>query len=113
MSEWEKFFDGQAPSYKDASFNKNTTAEVNFLLEVFNLPPGSRVLDVGCGVGRHSIELARRGYKVTGIDFSAAMLAEAAKAAKEAGVEVEWLEVDATRFTSPKFFDAAVCLCES
>lgn len=113
MSEWEKFFEGQVPSYKDAAYNKNTTAEVNFLLEVFNLPPGSRVLDVGCGVGRHSIELARRGYKVTGIDFSAAMLAEAAKAAKEAGVEVEWLEVDATRFTSAKLFDAAVCLCES
>src|ERR1051325_2072212 len=54
MSEWERFFEGQVPAYKDASFNKNTTAEVNFLLEVFNLPPGSRVLAVGCGVGRHS-----------------------------------------------------------
>ena len=113
MSEWERFFDDQAPGYKDAPFTKNTVAEVNFLLEAFNLPPGSRVLDVGCGLGRHSIELARRGYKVTGIDFSAAMLEGAAKAAKEAGVEVEWLQVDATRFTSPKFFDAAICLCES
>ncbi len=113
MSEWERFFNDQAPGYKDAPFTKNTVAEINFLLEVFNLPPGSRILDVGCGLGRHSIELARRGYKVTGIDFSAAMLEGAAKAAKEAGVEVEWLQVDATRFTSPKLFDAAICLCES
>jgi len=47
------------------------------LIEEFALKPGAAILDVGCGTGRHSVELAKRGYKVTGIDLSAEMLKEA------------------------------------
>ena len=92
------------------SFTKNTVAEVDFLLEELNLPSGSSILDIGCGTGRHSVELARRGYQVTGVDISFRMLAEAEKAAKEVGVEVEFIHADATRFSSEKLFDAAICL---
>lgn len=111
-NEWEEFFDGHAPVYMDNSFTKNTLEEVDFVLEELGLPPGSRILDVGCGTGRHAVELARRGYQVTGVDISAGMLAEAEKAAREADVEVEWIRADATQFTSDKLFDAAICLCE-
>jgi cyclopropane fatty-acyl-phospholipid synthase-like methyltransferase len=111
-NEWEEFFDGHAPVYMDNSFTKNTMGEVDFVLEEFGLPAGSRILDVGCGTGRHAVELARRGHQVTGVDISSGMLAEAERAAREAGVEVELIHADATRFASDELFDAAICLCE-
>ncbi len=85
---------------------------MDFLLEELELPAGASILDVGCGTGRHAVELARRGYAVTGLDLSAAMLAKAAEAASAAGVEVEWIHSDATRFSLPSNYDGAVCLCE-
>jgi SAM-dependent methyltransferase len=85
---------------------------VDFLLEELAIPPGGSVLDVGCGTGRHAIELARRGYAVTGLDLSSGMLAIAAAKAKAASVHVEWVRADATRFALPEQFDAAICLCE-
>ena len=111
-NEWEEFFDGHAPVYMENSFTKNTLEEVDFVLEELSLPPGSRILDMGCGTGRHTVELARRGYRVTGVDISSGMLAEAEKAAREANVEVELIRADAIQFTSDKLFDAAICLCE-
>ena len=50
---------------------------------------GGSILDVGCGTGRHSIERARRGYAITGLDLSSEMLARAADAARSAGVDVQ------------------------
>ena len=85
---------------------------MDFLVDVLGLEPGMTILDVGCGTGRHSIELARRGYRPTGIDLSAGMLAEAKRNAEEAGVTVEWVESDAKAFTFDQQFDAAICLCE-
>lgn len=111
-STWEAFFDTHAPIYDENEFTKNTVREVDFLLEELSLPPGGSVLDVGCGTGRHSIELAKRGYVVTGLDLSSGMLAKAAEAAKSAAVHVEWVHSDATRFAFPGKFDAAICLCE-
>jgi cyclopropane fatty-acyl-phospholipid synthase-like methyltransferase len=93
-------------------FTENTLAEVDFILEEQKLPPNSHILDMGCGTGRHAVELARRGYRITGVDISSGMLAEANKAAKKAGVRVEWIHADATIFNSSKQFDAAICLCE-
>lgn len=109
---WEVFFDAHAPVYMDNVFTKNTVREVDFLLAEFALPPGASILDVGCGTGRHSIELAKRGYAVTGVDLSAGMLAQAAQAAIVAGVKVNWIQADATQFTLPATFDASICLCE-
>jgi len=109
---WEEFFDGQAPVYMDYCFTKNTLIEVDFLLDELKLPSGSSILDVGCGTGRHAVELARRGYQVTGVDISFGMLAEAEKAARQAGIRIEWIHADATEYTSNRQFDAAICLCE-
>lgn len=109
---WEQFFDAHAPVYGANVFTRNTLAEVDFLLEELALPAGATILDVGCGTGRHAVELARRGYAVTGVDLSAGMLAEAEQAAKAAGVSVEWVQANATTFAFPGRFDAAICLCE-
>ena len=62
---------------------ERTAAEIDFVLAQTALPPGARLLDVGCGPGRHSLELARRGYQVMGIDPSGAMIAAAKRTAKE------------------------------
>lgn len=78
MSTWEEFFDAHAPVYEDNIFTKNTLPEMDLLIEELSLPPGGSILDVGCGTGRHSIELARRGYSVTGLDLSPEMLARPA-----------------------------------
>jgi cyclopropane fatty-acyl-phospholipid synthase-like methyltransferase len=93
-------------------FTADSVRETEFLLEVLDLLAGAAILDVGCGTGRHAVELAKRGFAVTGLDLSAGMLAEAAKAAASAGVEVELIQADATGFTLDRSFDAAICLCE-
>jgi SAM-dependent methyltransferase len=111
-SEWEEFFDGHAPAYMQNVFTRDSAREAAFLDEVLALPDGARLLDIGCGTGRHAVEMARRGYAVTGIDLSAGMLAQAQQAAAQAGVSVEWIKADATRFVCDLPFDAAVCLCE-
>ena len=111
-SSWETFFDQHAEVYNENVFTRNTLEEVDFLVETLGLAPGAAILDVACGTGRHSVELARRGYRMTGLDFSAGMLAKAAEAARAAGVEVEWVRGDATSFSFPRRFDAALCLCE-
>ncbi len=110
--QWEEFFDGHAPKYMENVFTKNTSTEVDFIIRELDLLEGSTILDIGCGTGRHSIELARRGYLLTGVDISSGMLTEAKKAAIQAGVDVEWIRADAARFRSEKQFDAALCLCE-
>jgi ubiquinone/menaquinone biosynthesis C-methylase UbiE len=109
---WREFFDSYAPQYMKESFTADSVREVAFLCEILELPPGATILDVGCGTGRHAVELARRGYAVTGLDLSAGMLAEAAAAAERAGVRVDLVQADATDFSLARTFDAAVCLCE-
>ena len=111
-NEWEIFFDAHAPVYMENSFTKNTKKEVDFILQELKLPPGSNILDIGCGTGRHALELARRGYLVTGVDISSGMLAQAEKEAKKSDVKLELIHADATRFKSNKLFDTAICLCE-
>ncbi len=109
---WETFFDAHAPIYDENVFTKSTLQEVDFLLEELALKPGAAILDVGCGTGRHSVELAKRGYKVTGIDLSAEMLKEAREKAEAAGVNINWIRANATDFKLPGKFDAVICLCE-
>lgn len=109
---WPQFFDAHAAHYDENVFTKNTLAEVDFFLGLFPLAKGARILDVGCGTGRHSIELAKRGYQVTGLDLSSGMLAVAKKKAADANADVEWIQGDATAFELPENYDAALCVCE-
>ncbi len=109
---WRAFFDGHAPSYMQNVFTRNTTDEVAFLVDVLRLPTGARILDLGCGTGRHAVELARLGFRLVGVDLSRGMLRQAQSAAQSASVPIDWIQADATRFAGPASFDAAICLCE-
>ena len=110
MSSWKRFFDAHASRYDENPFTQHTVAEVDFLLALFPIAAGARILDVGCGTGRHAIELAKRGYRVTGVDLSSGMLDVAR--AKAAAFDIEWVEADGRNFTLDRVFDAAICLCE-
>jgi SAM-dependent methyltransferase len=88
---------------------ERTAAEIAFLEEKLALPPDAALLDLACGHGRHAIELARRGYRVTGLDISASHLALAREAAAAEGVTVGWVEADMRDLPSGPF-DAAINL---
>ena len=111
-SEWKTFFDHHAPQYMDEPFVNNTEFEVQFLIEHLQLQPGQWVLDMGCGTGRHAVELAKQGYHIVGADLSTGMLKEAQKAANEASTSVQWVQADATKLALTPQFDAAYCVCE-
>ncbi len=113
MNEWRRFFNRQfAPLYEQEEFTKNTVQEIDFLVQEFGLPPGASILDVGCGTGRHSIGLARKGYRMTGVDISPDMLEIARENATSSGVEIDFVCSDAQSFTVDKSYDGAICLCE-
>ncbi len=99
-------------AYLRYSFTKGTAQEVGFLLELLGLPEGARVLDVGCGPGRHAIELARAGLAVTGVDVSRRFLEIAAEDARSAGVKASFFEVDARQMPFDDEFDAVISICQ-
>jgi SAM-dependent methyltransferase len=101
-------------NYLRYSFTKGTRQEVEFLLDLLDLPEGARVLDVGCGPGRHLIALARAGLSVTGIDVSERLLEIARDAANEAalGGRVALFECDARVMPFGDEFDAVISICQ-
>ncbi|MGQ9731901.1 MAG: SAM-dependent methyltransferase, partial [Candidatus Zipacnadales bacterium] len=72
-------------------------AETETILRLLDLPSGASILDLGCGQGRHVVELARRGYQVTGLDLSRVLLQKAQELAQKMGVGVELVEEDMRR----------------
>ena len=65
---------------------KRAEAQVDFIAQALELPQGARILDLCCAWGRHSIPLAQRGYRVTGLDLSKYHIRLAKQTAKQAGV---------------------------
>lgn len=87
--------------------------EMDALLPLLGIEPGATVLDLCCGVGRHSLELTRRGYRVTGVDRTAAFLRTARERAAAEALPVEWVQADMREFVRPSAFDAAINLFTS
>ena len=87
---------------------ETSAREVDRFEELFSLTPPMRVLDVGCGNGRHALQLAQRGYRVLGIDVAQLFLDEAESAAREAGVELELRLQRASELTERGAFDFAL-----
>lgn len=93
-----------------AAMLTETSAEVDFLERVLGLVPGAKIFDCPCGHGRHSIELARRGYQATGQDINSFFLGEAERAASEAEASVRWIQGDMREVPFEGEFDAVVNL---
>jgi SAM-dependent methyltransferase len=110
VSHWfEPIADHLGNAYLRYSFTKGTVQEVDFVVETLGLAAGDRVLDVGCGPGRHAHELARRGIPVHGIDISQRFIDLATETAPS-GATFERLDARAMPFVGE--FDAAICLCQ-
>jgi SAM-dependent methyltransferase len=88
-------------------------SEVDFVLSALGLPEGASILDLACGEGRHSVELARRGYRVTGLDLTPLHIRLAKRAARDAGVPVSWLRADMRDIPWQGEFDAIINLFTS
>ena len=106
---FEPLADHLGAAYLRYSFTKGTEQEVDFLVSALGLGPGSRVLDVGCGPGRHSHAFAARGIVSHGIDISQRFVDLATERAP-AGATFERL--DARKLAFADEFDAAVSLCQ-
>jgi 2-polyprenyl-3-methyl-5-hydroxy-6-metoxy-1,4-benzoquinol methylase len=87
---------------------EQTSGEVDFVVDALGLAPASRVLDVACGHGRHSLELARRGYAVVGVDLSEPSLSIARQDAASRGLDVRFVRSDMRDMTFLEEFDAAI-----
>ena len=111
MSEWwENFFDGDWSAIQPEAWTPEQTREgVDVIERLLGVSSGAAILDVPCGEGRVSLELAKRGYAVTGVDFSAAML-ELARAGAAAGdLSIEFHQADMRELPWEDEYDAVVC----
>lgn len=111
MAEWHdnaEFWAGTGPYIFRELIRGKAAQEVERLVELISLPRGARVLDMPCGVGRHSIELARRGFVVTGVDRTEPYLAECRATAAREGLNAEWVQGDMREFQRAGAFDAAI-----
>ncbi len=107
-------------AYLRYSFTRGTTQEVDFIVEALRLRPGSRIMDIGCGPGRHALALARRGMDVHGIDISDVFIdiakSEAIDIPLASGGRATFERMDARslvdRLEWMGTFDAVICLCQ-
>ena len=107
---WNDFFSGLVVDFwRTALPEEVTVAETDFLDRHLKVSAGGRLLDVPCGHGRLAIELAARGYRVTGVDLSAELLEAARADAAARGIAVTWRESDMRDLSFPEPFDAAFC----
>ena len=109
---YETLFENYSETYDKESFTQGTAGECDFIEQELNYNKSLKILDVGCGTGRHSIELTKRGYSVTGIDFSESQLASARAKAEKQNFKIDFQIHDARNLPFNQEFDAAIMICE-
>ncbi len=113
MKKWyEELFENYGQKYDNECFAQGTLKECDFIEHEIGFNKSLRILDLGCGTGRHSIELAKRGYFVTGIDLSKSLLERAKQKSKEQNLEICFIEADARELNFSAEFDVIIMLCE-
>lgn len=113
MSQWyEELFVNYAHTYDKEHYTRGTQQETDFIESEIDYDKSRHILDIGCGTGRHAIELAKRGYKVTGIDLSESQLQRAQQKADDENVKVDFQLADARNFSFKGEFDLVIMLCE-
>jgi 2-polyprenyl-3-methyl-5-hydroxy-6-metoxy-1,4-benzoquinol methylase len=109
---YESLFENYGQKYDNEVFTQGTVGECDFIEQELKSDKTLRILDVGCGTGRHAIELSKRGYQVTGIDLSETQLARAREKAAMHGLEINFIRQDARNLSFHDEFDLAIMLCE-
>lgn len=109
---YEELFENYANTYEQEVFTKGTLQEVDFIENEIFHEKSRHILDVGCGTGRHSVELAKRGYTVTGFDLSDSQLKKARENAEKAGLSIDFFKQDARSFNFNGKYELAIMLCE-
>ncbi|MDC7219732.1 MAG: methyltransferase domain-containing protein [Spirochaetales bacterium] len=110
-SEW--FWDTFGPIMFDKGIMAKTDDEVEGVIKLTGLPQGSRILDVCCGFGRHSLEFARWGYDVTGMDITSSYIERARKSAKEENLNCNFILGDVRSDKAKGLFSGALCMWNS
>ncbi len=113
MKKWyESFFENYAVKYDGEVFTQGTIGECDFIEQEAGHDKSLNILDIGCGTGRHSIELAKRGYRLNGVDLSSSMIGHAKKKALSLSLDIDLRVMDARKLTFKEEFDMAIMLCE-
>jgi 2-polyprenyl-3-methyl-5-hydroxy-6-metoxy-1,4-benzoquinol methylase len=113
MKQWyEELFENYGMKYDNENFTQGTIGECNFIEKEINYNKTARILDIGCGTGRHSTELSKRGYTVTGIDLSESLLKRAKNKASEQNLKIVFQKHDARKLPFFNEFDLVIMLCE-
>ena len=111
---WREFFSGPALDFVQHSRDEEqTNAEADYVQQALGLPLDSKILDVPCGGGRLSLELASRGYRVTGVDISLPLLEDARVRADAQSLPISWEHGDMRDLPWRGEFDGAVCFWSS
>jgi RimJ/RimL family protein N-acetyltransferase/2-polyprenyl-3-methyl-5-hydroxy-6-metoxy-1,4-benzoquinol methylase len=109
---YEALFENYGKKYDAESFTQGTAGECDFIEKELAYNKSLKILDVGCGTGRHSFELTKRGYDVTGIDLSESQLQRAKEKAEAEKLKIDFRKHDARNLPFKSEFDAAIMLCE-
>lgn len=113
MKQWyEALFENYANKYEQEVFVQGTIGECDFIEQEIGYNKALKILDVGCGTGRHAVELSKRGYKVTGVDLSHSQLTRARQKAKEQNLKIEFFKHDARNLPFLNEYDLVIMLCE-
>jgi SAM-dependent methyltransferase len=100
---YRRAFDGDTA---EVPWTEGTVSEVDRVLRILPTEGGERILDLACGSGRHSLELAQRGFSVVGVDISAELIEIANSESKDQGLDVAFLRADIRELAFDPLFDA-------
>ncbi len=109
---YETLFENYAQKYDSECFTQGTIGECDFLEKELLFNKELKIIDIGCGTGRHTIELTKRGYSITGIDLSESLLQRAREKALQNGLKINFLRHDARDLPFENTFDVAIMMCE-
>lgn len=109
----DSLWETMAPFIFSDGIMASALEEIGHLQELLQISPPAVILDLCCGVGRHSVELAKRGFAVTGVDRSAGYLDRAKIRAKKQNVTIEFIQDDMRRFRRDESFDGVINLLTS
>ncbi len=110
---YETLFENYSKQYDKECFTQGTVGECDFIEQEAAHNKRLRILDIGCGTGRHAIELTKRGYtNVVGVDLSESQITRAKEKALEEKLNIDFRVADARNLPFDSEFDLIIMLCE-